>query len=129
MPRAVAYYLLLLYTTLVLNPVIPGLIDKAAHLLAPEQHQHLVHAIQGNNHAHEEMAKRTVDMSQAQHAGTDESLIWGIPAHEGSNIVMTGIPGKSCLTVHPVFAPFFIAESPGNIFSPPPEHPPVYTKG
>lgn len=51
-----AYYLLLLYFTVVLKPVIPMITDAVSHTFANAVHMDTVHAKYGNNHLESELA-------------------------------------------------------------------------
>ena len=51
-----AYYLLLIYSTLMLQPLIPVAIDCWQHTFAEAQHILTVHAKYGSNHLEKELA-------------------------------------------------------------------------
>ena len=60
---ATAYYLLLIYTTVILKPLIPVAEDALFHCFAEAYHVATVHAVEGKDHVEKEMAA----------AGTDEA--------------------------------------------------------
>ncbi len=56
MKFALAYYLLLLYSTVILKPLIPIAEDSVEHCFAEAYHIATVHAKYGNNHLEKEVA-------------------------------------------------------------------------
>ncbi len=56
MKFALAYYLLLIYATVILKPIIPLAEDSLAHCFAEAYHEATVHAKYGNNHLEKEEA-------------------------------------------------------------------------
>lgn len=56
MKFTLAYYLLLIYATVILNPVIPIVKDGLSHCFAQAYHIATVHAIYGDNHIEKQMA-------------------------------------------------------------------------
>ncbi|MEP6466448.1 MAG: hypothetical protein ABJB05_09080 [Parafilimonas sp.] len=61
MKFAIAYYLLLIYSTVILKPLIPVAEDAVFHCFAEAYHVATVHAIYGNNHLAKEEANATDD--------------------------------------------------------------------
>jgi len=58
-----AYYLLLLYVTIMLKPLLPLVNDSLAHFFAEEKHIAVVHAKYGACHTSAEMASNAKDDS------------------------------------------------------------------
>src|SRR4051794_35375252 len=56
MKFAIAYYLLLIYATVILKPLIPFAEDALVHCFAEAYHVATVHAVYGNNHIEKELA-------------------------------------------------------------------------
>lgn len=56
MKFAAAYYLFLIYATVILKPLIPVAEDALGHCFAEAYHVATVHAIEGNDHVEKEMA-------------------------------------------------------------------------
>lgn len=56
MKFALAYYLLLIYSTVILKPLIPVIEDGLSHCFAEAYHIATVHAKYGNNHLENEIA-------------------------------------------------------------------------
>ncbi len=56
MKFAAAYYLFLIYTTVILKPLIPVAEDAVVHCFAEAYHVATVHAVEGNDHVEKEMA-------------------------------------------------------------------------
>ncbi len=61
MKFALAYYLLLLYSTVILKPLIPIMKDGIEHCFAEAYHVATVHAKYGNNHLEKELAATSSD--------------------------------------------------------------------
>ncbi len=68
----VAYYLLLLYTSVMFSPTIPLVKDAIAHTFAAAYHIATVHAKYGNNHLEKELAN-TSD-AQSKNQGSEKQL-------------------------------------------------------
>lgn len=56
MKFTIAYYLLLIYATVILNPIIPLAEDSVMHCFAEAYHVATVHAKYGNNHLEKQEA-------------------------------------------------------------------------
>ncbi|MFT4152558.1 hypothetical protein [Parafilimonas sp.] len=76
MKFATAYYLLLIYSTVILKPVIPVVEDGLQHCFAEAYHIATVHARYGNNHLEKTIAEagRESETSKGRHtAGSEET--------------------------------------------------------
>jgi hypothetical protein len=117
MKFAIAYYLLLIYATVILKPLIPVAEDAIMHCFAEAYHIATVHAIEGKDHVEKEMAASGAndDSSKNQKADKAEQTI-----HETA-IVYTLIPLHPCPLI-PGYA--LLKESLSNIcidfINPPP---------
>ncbi len=56
MKYATAYYLFLLYCTVLLRCAIPVICDALSHICNEEEHLATIHAVYGNNHLQKEVA-------------------------------------------------------------------------
>ena len=78
MKFAIAYYLLLIYTTVILKPLIPVAEDALFHCFAEAYHVATVHAIYGNNHVDIALADDAKDDSNknqsASKAGEQDTV-------------------------------------------------------
>ena len=63
MKFAIAYYLLLIYATVILKPLIPVVEDVLIHCFAEAYHVATVHAKYGNNHLEKELANTNDDVA------------------------------------------------------------------
>lgn len=61
MKFALAYYLVLIYATVILNPIIPVAEDAVMHCFAEAYHVATVHAKYGNNHLEVALANDAKD--------------------------------------------------------------------
>ncbi|MEO7209434.1 MAG: hypothetical protein ABIY35_00700 [Chitinophagaceae bacterium] len=64
MKFTLAYYLILLYSTVILNPVIPIVSDILSHTFAEAYHISVVHAKYGANHLQQELTNTTNENGQ-----------------------------------------------------------------
>ncbi len=117
MKFAVAYYLILIYSTVILKPLIPVGEDAVMHCFAEAYHIATVHAIEGSDHVEKEMAASGAndDASKNQKTDKDEQTI-----HETA-VCYIFIPLNSCTSINGYP---FIEESISNIYidfiNPPP---------
>lgn len=65
-----AYYLFLLYLTIMLKPLLPVVNDSIAHFFAEAKHIAVVHAKYGVHHASVEMASNAADDNSKKQSGT-----------------------------------------------------------
>jgi DNA repair photolyase len=72
MKAAIAYYLMLLYITVMFKPLIPIVKDTIAHTFAEAIHIATVHAIYGSNHLQKEISETTSDNNKQQSTSTNE---------------------------------------------------------
>jgi hypothetical protein len=70
---ATAYYLLLLYLTILFKPLIPIIEDAWSHTFNRAEHLATVHAHQGKNHLHEALANSAVDLGGSKHQKSIQS--------------------------------------------------------
>ncbi len=67
MKPTIAYYLLLLYTTVMLKPLLPLISDAASHFFAGAYHEATVHAKYGVHHVDAELANAGADSNAGKH--------------------------------------------------------------
>lgn len=75
MKQNIAYYLLLLYLTVLFRPLAPVIGDSAAHFFAAAYHEAMVHARFGAHHVDKEVADGAAENSNTKQlapARTDE---------------------------------------------------------
>lgn len=82
MHSPVAYYLLLVYFTIVMSPLLPQVMDSTAHLFNNENHMLSIHARFGNNHARDSMACLSEQQAHDHQQGTKELTQWQVQVHE-----------------------------------------------
>lgn len=63
----IAYYMMLLYFTVMFKPLIPIVKDTIAHTFAEAIHIATVHAIYGSNHLQKELADTSSDSANNKH--------------------------------------------------------------
>lgn len=68
-----AYYLLLLYSTVMLKPLIPVIEDNIEHCFAEAYHIATIHMKYGNNHLENELASTNSDGSTNKDQNTTKS--------------------------------------------------------
>ena len=62
----IAYYLVLLYATVMFKPLIPIVNDTLSHIFSEAIHIATVHAIYGSNHLEKELSKEEKDSNKNQ---------------------------------------------------------------
>lgn len=67
MRQNIAYYLLLLYLTVMLKPLMPVVGDLASHFFARAYHEATVHAKYGAHHTDKEIANAGAENDAAKH--------------------------------------------------------------
>ncbi len=67
-----AYYLLLLYCTLMVKCAAPVACDALSHLFNEEDHIAIVHAVYGSHHLQTEVAMAVDDTQTGKHTGTQQ---------------------------------------------------------
>lgn len=72
MKQPAAYYLLLLYCTLMVRCAMPVACDALSHLFNAEAHIATVHAIYGSHHLQAEVAGAVSDTGTSKHTGTQQ---------------------------------------------------------
>ena len=68
MKYATAYYLFLLYCTVLLRCAIPVACDVLSHIFNEEEHLATIHALYGNNHLQKEVATSENDNTKNQNS-------------------------------------------------------------
>ena len=79
----VAYYLLLLYVTVMFKPLVPIVSDAISHTFSEAIHIATVHAIYGSNHLQKELSNTTSDNTDKHQ--TNRSVEDPVPVHVSSN--------------------------------------------
>ncbi|MFT4092396.1 MAG: hypothetical protein QM640_02060 [Niabella sp.] len=75
MKFALAYYLLLIYLTVILKPLIPVVTDGFEHFFSEAWHIETVHARYGNDHLEKQLANETKDDDKANTASRFQESI------------------------------------------------------
>ena len=117
MKFATAYYLLLIYTTVILKPLIPVAEDALFHCFAEAYHVATVHAVEGKDHVEKEMAASGADEASPKKQQADKAEQ---PIHETTtDYILSPLTPYPLISVYP-----FINESIRNIYidfiNPPP---------
>ncbi len=86
MRAIIAYYMLILYATLMFKPLIPIAQDILSHTFSEAIHIATVHAIYGSNHVQKEIADNEADNSKHQSTTTN-----------GEDQAKIHIPTMACL--------------------------------
>ncbi|HEX5155382.1 MAG TPA: hypothetical protein VFW07_28265 [Parafilimonas sp.] len=73
MKFATAYYLLLIYATVILKPLLPVAEDGLLHCFAEAYHVATVHATEGKDHVEKEMAAAGADDASSKKQKTDKA--------------------------------------------------------
>jgi hypothetical protein len=73
MKFATAYYLLLIYATVILKPLIPVAEDVLFHCFAEAYHVATVHAVEGKDHVEKEMAAAGADETSSKKQQPDRA--------------------------------------------------------
>jgi len=73
MKFALAYYLILIYATVMLKPIIPLAQDAIVHCFAEAYHEATVHAMEGNDHVEKEMADSGADDDATKNQKADKT--------------------------------------------------------
>lgn len=71
MRAAVAYYMMILYFTVMFKPLIPIIKDKLSHTFAEAIHIATVHAIYGTNHLQKEVDQTSSDAANGKHQNSN----------------------------------------------------------
>ena len=83
----IAYYLLLIYITVMFRPLVPIVSDVVSHTFSEAIHIATVHAIYGTNHLEKELSNTTSDNTDNKHQSNinPEDLV---PVHVSTNVCM-----------------------------------------
>jgi hypothetical protein len=65
----IAYYLMLLYLTVMFKPLIPIVSDAVSHTFSEAIHIATVHAIYGSNHLQKELSETSSETNTSKHQG------------------------------------------------------------
>lgn len=71
MRAAIAYYMMILYCTVMFKPLIPIIKDKLAHTFAEAIHIATVHAIYGADHLQKEVDQTSSDAANGKHQNSN----------------------------------------------------------
>ncbi len=71
MRAAIAYYMILLYFTVMFKPLIPIVKDKLSHTFAEAIHLATVHAVYGANHLQKEVDQSSSDNANDKHQNSN----------------------------------------------------------
>jgi len=74
MRAPIAYYMILLYFTVMFKPLLPIVRDLISHTFAEAIHVATVHAMYGNNHLQKELAQTDDSNSNNKHQGPNNDL-------------------------------------------------------
>ena len=115
-----AYYLLLLYCTVLIRCALPAACDALSHIFNEEQHIATVHAVYGSHHLESQTAGTVDDNHSGKHTA---SLQQNEP-----NVVHLFTPYKGYETtvyitsvLYSSFLPCFLIKRSGERLTPPPE--------
>lgn len=75
MRAAIAYYMIILYFTVMFKPLIPVVKDVVSHTFAEAIHIATVHAIYGSNHRQKEIDNNEADNSRHQSTTNGEDQV------------------------------------------------------
>ncbi len=101
MKFTLAYYLILLYSTVILNPVIPIVSDALSHTFAEAYHIAMVHAKYGANHLQMELTNTTNENSQNKKNLDEQSqTATHLPVLLKNNIESNTIQSQKFATLH-----------------------------
>jgi hypothetical protein len=118
----VAYYLMLLYVTVMFKPLIPIVTDAISHTFSEAIHIATVHAIYGSNHLERELSNTDSDNANSKHQNNANAEDQ-VPLHVSTNECMfdfcftrTGMDYFS-LTLYKLKAGFILKNFPPPRFS------------
>ena len=83
MKYATAYYLFLLYCTVLLRCAIPVVCDALSHICNEEEHMATIHAVYGNNHLQKEIASNETSTNKN---ATTVKYEEPVPVHIQANV-------------------------------------------
>lgn len=115
---SIAYYLLLLYTVVMLKPLVPLVCDAWNHAFAEARHIASVHAKYGEHHLEKQLAAAE-DGSTKNEAST--KTFDTAPAHYPESQDETYVTNKPAKRQHSFFLQRSLISLPSNIVIPPPE--------
>ncbi len=73
MRQTAAYYLFLVYLTVIFRAILPVVGDSVSHFFEEEEHLATVHAKYGNNHLHKEIAEASAEDNSNKNQNTVKS--------------------------------------------------------
>ena len=94
MKSTIAYYLLLLYLTVMIHPILPIVCDAWSHAFSEINHLAIVHAKYGSHHVEMALAK-SIDNNNSKNknsnkinlSDTDHILIWTENRYSGHQLI------------------------------------------
>lgn len=118
----IAYYLVLLYITVMFKPLIPIVGDSLSHTFSAAIHIATVHAIFGSHHLETELANTATDNANSKH---QNSIIAEdqVPVHVSTNECLYGYyfsstdKNYSSLKLYKLKSGFILKQSPPPKFS------------
>lgn len=78
----IAYYLMLLYVTVMFKPLIPIVNDTLSHIFSEAIHIATVHAIYGSNHLEKELSKNSENGNHQTSLATEENVLVHVVTNE-----------------------------------------------
>lgn len=117
----VAYYLLVLYCSVMVRCALPVMCDAFSHIFNEEQHIATVHAIYGSNHLQAEVANTVADNKSSHQLASvqqdNPTVIHTFPQGYNSNFIV-GMP----FLFHSDFSIYRLSAADADCINPPPEH-------
>lgn len=119
MRAAVAYYMMILYFTVMFKPLIPIIKDKLSHTFAEAIHIATVHAIYGTNHLQKEVDQTTSDATNGKHQNSNNEDAVYVSANECEFDFCNAMIRENCFTYNPtgIVSGFISRQSPPPKFS------------
>lgn len=101
MKFTIAYYLMLLYVSVIVRPLVPFLTDAWSHEFNETEHVLLVHAKYGSHHVQKELAETNSDNDKARSENTvrseDQAAVHiAVPACEYDRALNIVTPKHKC---------------------------------
>ena len=116
----VAYYLLVLYCSVMIRCALPVACDAFSHIFNEEEHIATVHAAYGSNHLQAEVASTVSDNKTPHHAASvqqdDPTVVHTFPQGYNSNFIV-----EMPLLSHSDFTSYRLSVADADCINPPPE--------
>ena len=118
----IAYYLMLLYVTVMFKPLVPIVSDALSHTFSEAIHIATVHAIYGSNHLEKELSNTSSDNANNKHqnsVNTEDPVPLHVSTHECIyDFCFTGTGKDYCsLNLYKLKSCFIFKEFPASKFS------------